>query len=171
MNKTDCRQLDDYQNSDLDAPGVAAFEEHLLACDECRRTIELDQHINGLLASARPVAPPLLTARIEREVRRERRFQLLRRAALWATAAAVLVAVMWQSSGERHESVATPKTARAPEVATVAPSRPEVRITFPDEANVIARPLESKNPQVSIVWIYPVLRLADQSDSLSSPAK
>ncbi len=164
MNKTGCRQLDDYQNGDLDAAGVTAFEAHLAACEECRRNVELDGRLNGLLASARPVAPPLLTARIEREVRRERRFQLLRRAALLATAAAVLVAVMWQSFGQRHESVATPKTARAPEVATVAPSRPEVRITFPDEANVIARPLESKNPQVSIVWIYPALRLADQSE-------
>jgi hypothetical protein len=37
------------------------------------------------------------------------------------------------------------------------------RISFRPDANVIVRPLKSSNTRVSIVWVYPTVRVA-QSD-------
>ena len=47
-----CDQLDAFQLGELTEDAAAQFEAHLLECDECRSTIQLDRQIDQLLIEA-----------------------------------------------------------------------------------------------------------------------
>ena len=76
-----------------------------------------------------------------------------RRRAIAATALAASIAGIWLTS---HIAL-TPPT---PVIAKVDPPvmKPDVRITFAKESNVIAVPIESDNPNVTIVMVYQAVR-------------
>lgn len=153
MPPPDCERLDAYLDGELDAAARSRFEEHLAACDSCRQMVALDRRIGATLAAAQPVAPRGLKERIDRRLRRAQFHRAAQRSALLAAAAALIAVGFWAS--QRREQGESPIQ---PPVAVTA--KPAVRIRFADEDSVIAMPLKSKNPRVTIVWVYPAVRAA-----------
>lgn len=162
MPDADCTQLDDYLDGDLDAASRRAFEAHLRACDACRQSAEFAQRTEQLLAASRPVAPAGLVERIDRRLRRERVLQIGQRCGLLAAAVVLIVLGFWGSRGRETGVVPVPPPSQQ---VAVAPER-DVRIRFSEDEPVIAMPLKSKNPQVTIVWVYPEVRRAAVGDAL-----
>jgi anti-sigma factor RsiW len=166
MNTEYCSPLDDYLNRELCDAERGAFEAHLGACEVCRRAVEVDRHWEGLLAAAKPVAPATLTEPIAIVAQRERvrRRNILCGSAVIGVAAALLVMIL-----NSFDQNATPTTQSDVEVArqhvAPTPAPPDVRIEFSPESRVIAMPLKSKNPQVSIVWLYPELNVPVKSEA------
>ncbi len=162
MPDADCTQLDDYLDGDLDAAARRAFEAHLRACDACRQSAAFAQHTEQLLATARPVAPAGLVERIDRRLRRERALQISQRCGLLAAAAVLIALGIWSSRGRVQDVV---PVARPSQQVAVAPER-DVQIRFGEDERVIAMPLKTKNPQVTIVWVYPEVRRVAANDAL-----
>ncbi|MDZ4783564.1 MAG: zf-HC2 domain-containing protein [Planctomycetia bacterium] len=164
MSTEHCTRLDDYLNGDLREAERSAFETHLGACEVCRRAVAVDRHWEGLLAAAKPIAPATLTEPIAIVAQRERlrRRTILRGWAVIGIAAGLLV-MAFNFFDQKAALVVQPDVEVAPVRVAAVPAPPEVRIEFAAESRVIAMPLKSKNPQVSIVWLYPELRVADQA--------
>jgi hypothetical protein len=59
------RLIDGYLDGDLPAGDAALLQEHLQACDDCRRRLRQEQETHCLLASARPEAAPLSDSRAD----------------------------------------------------------------------------------------------------------
>lgn len=127
-----------------------------------------DRALDALLAAASQSlesARPELSARIQAQIARTERFQ--RRAAGFVFAAAAsLAAIAWFALSDRRaeQRAAFPApTEIAARNAAQPPSTP-VQVEVGDQA--IALPMESKEPTVTIVWVYPAVA----SKSESGPA-
>ena len=155
MKREHCARLDDYLDGDLPEIEHLDFEAHLAACDTCRRTVELDRRWGNLLASANPIAPPSLTRNIAGAVERGRRLRIARASALIGLAAGLTLAVVRWNVDRPRVPVARTDDPPASRPIASAGQRPEVHITIAPESRLLALPLESKNPQVSVVWLYP----------------
>ena len=114
-----------------------------------------DDQIDSLLREAverlTPL-PPTLTPSIERRIHAA----VWRRRLVASMALAASIAGIWFAS-----HLAFPPPTPAPMLAKVEPAkpaRPDVRITFPKDANVIAVPIESDNPNVTVVMVYQAVR-------------
>jgi anti-sigma factor RsiW len=162
MCEAHCDQLDDYLDGELDAAAHRRFETHVAACGACRQAVAQAAHLDQLLAKARPVAPPGLTDRIALRIRRERNTRLAMRSGLLVAASLLIALGIWSQRGENPVAPGD-----APQVA-VTPA-PQVRIEFPDDAPVIVMPLKSKNPKVSIVWVYPTVDAPSSIDNEVKP--
>jgi anti-sigma factor RsiW len=165
---TICLQLDDYLEGELDEAQRAAFELHLTDCEDCRGQVAFASQLNGWLAGAQDgSAPPQLVARIEHRLRWATRKAYAWRMAVGALAASLLVGLgLWRLGGNRQplaNRAPVVKSARPQPLPAAPPATMPVRISFHPDANMIVRPLKSTNPRVSIVWVYPTVRVA-QSD-------
>lgn len=142
-----CDQLDAYMLSLLAAEDRAVFAEHLAGCTACQSALDLQRRIDGLLEQTAAIEnPPPLGLRFKRRLRRRR---ILR----WGALAGLLLAAAWFTwprveRGDAGAIATAPAGAAGPRSATVS-----VQLS----SNVIARPLESNDPRVTIVWTYPVL--------------
>ena len=142
-----CDQLDAYLLGLLEAEARAAFASHLASCTCCQRELELQSRIDGLLGQAGDLEPaPPLGLRFQRRLR-------VRRFARWGALAGLLLAAVWFTwprveRGDAGAIATAPPGAAEPRSATVS-----VQLS----GNVIARPMESNDPRVTIVWTYPVL--------------
>ncbi len=170
MSTEHCSRLDDYLNGELREAERIAFETHLGGCEACRRAVEVDRRWEGLLAAAKPVAPVTLTEPIAIVAQRERvrRRNIVRICAVIGIAAGLLSFILRWSFDQGVVPVAKPEVEVAPERVAATPAPPEVRIEFSPESQVIAMPLKSKNLQVSIVWLYPEVRVADQAQEIEA---
>jgi anti-sigma factor RsiW len=185
MTRSDpCFRLDEFLAGDLDGDPRDEFERHLAECPQCREEAESYARIVQMLQAAdreRGGCPPLLSARIHEAVSRRRS----RRRITAAAAAVVLVAVAglaWMAgrsgpaaprpepksmaAAPKHEPIPTvapesPDSVRVVEPVLPAPPEPPdpqvaaVTVEFGDD--VIGVPIETDDPSVTILWVYPTL--------------
>jgi anti-sigma factor RsiW len=150
-----CDQLDAYLLDLLEPADRAAFVAHARDCAVCTRELELQRRIDGLLARAEEaeVAPPL-RMRFNRQLRARR---LRRWVGVGAVAAGLLSVAVWRLAPR----TLPPSTSIANRATPAAPAnleRPIVSVRL--SGNVIALPVETSDPRVTIVWTYPVRPLA-----------
>ncbi len=102
--------------------------------------------------------PPTLTPNVERRLHTV----IWRRRVVGTLALAASIAGIWFAS-----HLFSPPTP-VPMVARVEPpklARPDVRVTFPKDAHVIAVPIESDNPNVTVVMVYQAVRPTQKNRS------
>jgi anti-sigma factor RsiW len=170
MDRPPCHDLDKYLSEALSEAERVAFMAHLEGCPGCRQVMEAQERMDRLLARAvvelTPV-PRTLVHRIEAQVRADRR----RRRARWAyglvaAAAAALVVGVWLFPRSQPQETALPVPEPAPPVVAAPPQtqdpRSLVQVTFAPGSEVIAVPLRTTNPDVSIIWVYPTEKTATQ---------
>jgi anti-sigma factor RsiW len=159
MDTPACGHLDDYLADALTADERQTFVDHLAGCAACRQQVDEAECLHRLVAEAVVVGNPVptdLVGRIERRLRARRR-----RVVAWAgsAAAAVLVAAgmtVWltRPPAPPVEQAVTSRPAEKPPAAvTAAPPRVEVTVTSPEK--IVAVPVKTRNPTVTVVWIYP----------------
>jgi anti-sigma factor RsiW len=170
---TICLQLDDYLEGELGEAQRAAFERHLADCEDCRCQVAFARQLNGWLAAAQGrSAPPQLVERIEQRLRWATRKANAWRMAVGALAASLLVGLgLWRLGGNRQplaNRAPVVKSARPQPLPAAPPATMPARISFRPDADVIVRPLKSSNPRVSIVWVYPTVRVAQSDQQLQS---
>jgi anti-sigma factor RsiW len=162
MTKPPCELIDDYLDGSLPDPERTGFAAHLPACATCRQIVQECERLDETLFRAVVQSAPLphgLIDRIEGQLLRARRRRRFRTAGLTAAAALLLcvltawrLAERWMRPPEQAAPVAEQTPVLADQaIASVAP----VHVTFRRPDEVIARRLESKNPDVTIIWVYP----------------
>lgn len=163
MQKSECEQLEGYLDGEL-APFVAlSFARHLDTCAACREAVALDKQLDGLLAQVRPQAPRGLTARIARSAPVDRVRPAALRTGLIAAAVGLLALGLWWST--RNEAAFSNLPTDGDTIAEDKMESQPVQISFASDAKVIAVPVKTKNPGVTVVWVYPQLRVADAAPS------
>jgi predicted anti-sigma-YlaC factor YlaD len=164
MNKPECDRLDDYLLGWLSEEQAAAFEGHLADCAECRGHRETQCRIDRAMETARTQpesVPPLLVERIHRQVRAARAWRLVR-IACGLAAAALLTVLPGRSWFAGHRCDLQPDTELVahsqplPPPIAVAVEQPRIRLVDPFSAILV--PMPSKNPEVTIVWVYPTVK-------------
>jgi anti-sigma factor RsiW len=171
-----CEQLDEYLCGWLSPDEAAEFAAHLAGCSACREECAVQRRIDRLLAEGaagiEPV-PAALADRIERGVRAARRRRRVGWAcALTAAAGIVLALGLWgapRSSFLRNDArpvVTAPVAADDLPQQPVLPSsaKPQAaaiaRVTLVDSSSAILVPVESHSPNVTVVRIYPTVKIA-----------
>jgi anti-sigma factor RsiW len=152
-----CSNLDSFLLDELSPADAAGFKAHLEDCEECREAIEQQQWIDSLLQASsqleNQIPPPHIASELRIDItRRESSRKRIFVTAL-AVAATLLLAITWllnHSNSNSAEQVAT--TIRA----QPAPAPP--RATFAASGNVIAVPVKSSHPDVTIVRVYSTLQ-------------
>jgi anti-sigma factor RsiW len=165
MNPVLCQLLDDYLAHDLAKADCARFTAHLANCAACRQAVSEQDRFDRLLEQVVDhlnAVPERLVEATARRCKRQRRI----RQALVATglvAASIFLALLLLP---RKEAASTTPESAPEAVVKVEPlpsppqvaAQPHVAVRFPTSANVMAVPLETSNPHVTIVWTYPSLR-------------
>ncbi len=168
ISQRNCDNLDHYLNDDLPAEAAACFELHLEQCAACRNVVDYQRWIDGLLNS--PLTPELespprsiIGSFHESRVARQRRVRLI--AGGLAAAAMLVVAVGWTALFNRQAVPTADHDVGVRQIAGDAPSAQPPRATFVGGSDVIAVPIESHRPDVTVVRIYPTYRpsVADQA--------
>jgi anti-sigma factor RsiW len=165
MNRSLCEQLDDYLLGWLTPDESATFVRHLADCPACRREQSLQRAIDARLAIAHEALDAIPSGLVERtcmEIRAARRRRTLQWTAGLAAAAAVAMAVVsahiWPQNfaqpDERHVAATTP-AAPSGENEQLAVS---TRVTLTDPSAGIAVEHKTRDPKISIVWIYPTVK-------------
>jgi Putative zinc-finger len=183
MRASNCEQIDGYLGKWLAEEELVQFEAHLANCADCRQFVEEQQRLKSLLARANtecvPV-PPALIGRINHRLRQAQR----RRAAGWAISLAAAGVLICAFTGwffvqrmPDDRSVQPPTMAKLPQPPQPArDSRPPVAVTFQPSSDVIAVPHKTDNPSVTIIWVYPTIKVDQESspepsDSFESPER
>ena len=176
MSAPDCDRLDDYLLDGLPEDEAAGFEAHLADCPACREELQQQRRIDRLLAAATgqlgPV-PASLIDRIEEQYGRSHRRRVARwawglsAAAVAASALAVWLVMGAFGTGNQPQPMVQEHSAPAGDAEQAAPARVETprpvsvaRVTFADPSEAILVPLESGKPNISIVWVYPTVKVA-----------
>ena len=167
MNKPECELLDAYLLGWLSEPEAAAFESHLASCAECRKQQEVQDRIDHAAERARnhPDPPRRCSSLSFTGGCEPRRTRRLVRIACGLAAAALLLVLPWRSwfserGGTGVSPVAQSSTGKMPE-PPVAPAIQEPRVRLVDPSSAILVPMPSKNPDVTIVWVYPTWKPGD----------
>jgi predicted anti-sigma-YlaC factor YlaD len=168
MTDRPCEQLDGYLFGWLASPLREAFERHLAECVECRRAVREHAMLCSQLTQAveqTQTVPPDLGQRVAGRIREEsirRRFLWLARG-LAAAAVILFVFATWQGAGNRVAELAKPEPtlevgdAKTEPPATTSAPHPNAPAKIRVLSRAIALPVETKNPSVSIFWIYPAI--------------
>lgn len=147
----DCHKLDAFLDGELSPGDGARFETHLASCPTCREAIDEQRWIDGLLRgpSSAPLETPVPALAVNlRAAIAGRRRKWLAACGLAASAAALLlIAVGWTVSQNQQAHVA---------LGPAVSEEPEPTATFVGGPDVIAVPVESDLPDVTIVRVYPV---------------
>ncbi len=164
MKPIDCEQLDDYLAGDLPCDWVAVFEQHVGQCPACSAEVtqwkklgtDLQQASQALEA---PSAALMESIRESCEPTRAPPREPTRARRLAAAVAVCLTAGLWLAviPGGR-ESSRPPKE----DHVVAVPKGPITRVELPD--NVIGVPVDIGDPDVTVVWVYPVYDPAGESD-------
>jgi anti-sigma factor RsiW len=152
MHEPLCRWLDDFLAHDLAGDERQRFVNHLTDCPRCRDAVTEYRRMSGRLVEAverLEPAPLTLAGSVERQIHvvRRRRFAV---AAVALAASIALIAIWLQAD----RTVQTPSSKNA--VPMLASTAPRVRVSFPDR-NVIAVPVESESPNVTVLMVYPTI--------------
>jgi len=159
MDEPLCQRLDDFLAHDLVGDERQRFVDHLAVCPRCGEAVSEQRQMVGRLRQAverLEPAPAVLAGHIERRIQtgRRRRFAV----AAIALVASIALFAPW---------LQTDRTAPSPSSSgsgpTLASNTPLVRITFPAR-NVIAVPVESESPNVTVLMVYPVSQADPSSD-------
>ena len=173
MSIPECDRLDDYLLDGLSAEEASAFEAHLSGCSTCRDELEHQRRIDRLLAQGTgrfEAVPRWLIGRIEGRIHRSARRRVVRMACgLSAAALAVSALGVWLTIGglgtgnnrqplvhERAEPGEDGNRVDPPGGPTPRP-QPVASVSIADPSAAILVPVETKQPNVSIVWIYPTV--------------
>jgi anti-sigma factor RsiW len=154
-----CDNLDAYWDGGLTSAERAVFESHLETCSACRDALDEQRWIDDQLRSPGRIqleqSPTLLVASIRKSLTQQRR-KRLRAACGLAAAAVLLIAAGWL---KLNREATGPITERANSVAAVeavhSPPRPRPQATFESTTDAIVIPLESPDPDVTVVQVYP----------------
>ena len=166
MKASNCESIEGYLGKWLSEEESAQFEAHLANCPDCRQFVEGQQRLEGLLTRANSECvsvPPTLIDRIEHRLRQARRL----RAAGWAAglaAAGVLTCAF--AARFIFQRLPDAKSVLPPVMAHLSQppqptreSRPPVEVTFGPSSDVIAVPHKTDNPAVTIIWVYPTIKM------------
>jgi anti-sigma factor RsiW len=164
MTEPTCEQLDDYLDGDLSAELRVAFADHIRECQDCRDAVLHWESSRRLLKSAvekLEIPGIALRERIERDAlitttvtTPKNRSTVRQRLAVLIAASAVIVAAIsfWSPAA---------KTIKRPVSDLVERKQPDppvsvtsVSLSFPDD--VIGVPIDIGDPNVTVVWLYPV---------------
>lgn len=189
MNHQQCEHLEAFLAGALDAEAQEAFARHVEACAECEHQIRIQRRIDEVLDSAidtNDALPAGLMERIERELllRKSASIEITTRRTpvrLALAAALGLAVIGWiaalvisSRSGPTPTNIAGRPQPDKPEADSTpqdAPASPYVaRIAFTEEHPAIAVPMESTDPDITIVWVYPVAprKSLDAADDLDT---
>jgi anti-sigma factor RsiW len=153
----DCQNLDAYLDGELSPGDNALFAAHLAGCPACREAIDEQLWIDGLLrapAIAQLEAPSAALVASFRGAL-ARRIYFSQRAAGAAAAAAILFATLgWFVAQSSPPDDSGRINAVVHDVATPDAAPPAA--TFVGGPDVIAVPVPSLHPDVTIVRLYPV---------------
>lgn len=179
-----CTNLDGYLQKELSEEEQAIFVAHLETCSQCRSAVQEQELLDQLLVHATTQlnrVPEALVDRIEQRLRAARRRRILLELASLATAALVVfcVTAWWRTRSPAPDLPAASSTALAPQSSQpVPPTDPRslVHVTFQPRYEVIAVPLKTTNPNVTLIWVYPTATTAlplqtPASDSLLPPER
>jgi anti-sigma factor RsiW len=157
----ECDMLDAYLADDLPADAARQFSQHLEQCDSCREVVEQQRWIDGLLrvsgtaALERP-SPALVESFRTQLVRRRRQSRLI---VCGLAAATVLGAAVGWTTLLNRQSGGPPHRDARDLTATINAGVPAMPVaTFVGGPDVIVESLESQNPNVSIVRVYPTFQ-------------
>lgn len=177
MNTRACEHLDGYLGGWLDPNESTVFEAHLADCSACRDAIAESRWIDNLVRNATNQLTNAPDGLVER-IKRANRKLVVRRRLKWSlvsvsAAAIVLTVSMWPATN-RPAAPGPPGPLAAqdtptPTVVEATAARPLVRVTFQPRSSVIALPVETKNVNVSVFWVYPTIGERKQANSESMP--
>jgi Putative zinc-finger len=162
MSVTPCQLLDDYIAHDLSADERTRFEAHLTGCRACQRVILEETELGILLTTAVETLERVPHDLILRTAHRLRRVRHRRIAGGLAALAAAVVVLVFVSRPLFRSDIEPPAPMNQelppPRLADVGPPKVEVRVRFPRAAGVIALPVASESPHVTLVQVYSVSR-------------
>ncbi|GEM_PF-1126458 len=177
-------------DGELNSSAEHALREHLAGCLACRGILRQHQAIQDTMArlAAAPCASDEVAATPASPSAGQGRpatMPALRRCRRWrpsvaAAAALILLICGWwitapiRSDASRHPGAAahSPESQTESAAGSLVPSqkgrgqadstpRPVVRVEFGHSADVIALPQPTRNPNITILWIYPAVRTAE----------
>ena len=171
-----CEHRDGYLGRWLTETERVEFEAHLADCSDCRHLIQENERLDSLLARANAALLPVpagLLDRIDGRIRQARR----RRVFAWTTglaAAGILIGALgaWLHvpRGPENRFGPSPGLTKRPHPPEPTPdARSLVHVTFENESDVIAVPQKTDNPSVTIIWVYPTIKAAQ--DPSPAPAE
>lgn len=141
-------------DGELSSPAVAELDGHVQACPACRER----RHQFAILQTgfkSLAAEQPSLIAKPKR-----------RSAGLILALAACLAVLITGSLILRRMQTSAPP-APAPLVSTTEPQEPKpplVEVTIRGEGDEIIVPVKTKNPNITVIWVYPARRTADGSN-------
>jgi anti-sigma factor RsiW len=162
MDEPLCQWLDDFLAHDLVGDERQRFVDHLAVCQRCGEAVSEQRRIVGRLREALDrlePAPAVLAGHIERRIQTVRRRRIA--VAAIALAASIALFALWLQTDHTAPSPSSRRSG-----PTLASNTPPVRVTFPAR-NVIAVPVESESPNVTVLMVYPV----SQNESPSNPER
>jgi hypothetical protein len=129
------------------------------------------------VAQLQPV-PAGIAERARQRIRLATRRRALLGAAALAAGVLAAIAGWWFASERRHDELPSPvvvEKAASPH-ASSPEARPLVRVTFAPASDVIAVPIETNRPNLTMIWVYPTVRpeakaTADSSISPETPER
>jgi anti-sigma factor RsiW len=176
-----CRQAQNCIQLEVDAELPAELREplthHLDQCETCRHVrIQMRLMTRTLKQFAAPtLGSPAL--RFDRDTDPMRRWRI----PLAAAASIAILLAGWMAVHPRPASTIPPLASGTPPFHTDSPPhpveknvvslakstapKPEVRVLISPESNVIALPVETRNPNITILKIYPKLQLAQSAET------
>ena len=171
MTALQCNQLDDYLAGWLSDTEASDFEAHLADCSVCRRQLNQQRRIDGLLAQAPGRLEPVphgLVDRLESQIRCFNRRRMVRMAwGLSAAVAMVLLVGVWlhlrtpegpQSAPKRQDEPMIVQQDVRPPTQGTSDAEPLVRIRPSDPSAAILVTEQTQNPNVTIVWFHPTVK-------------
>ena len=177
MQKT-CHLVDDFLAGNLSREDDDAFRQHLGDCLDCQKEVEADEQLDELATATtwRLPSPPDVLHTIERNVHRQ--IQTRQWMQYGSTVAAMfligLTVVLVARRNHPVELTRTPAPDAGSPVAkaelnpaSAAIDRPIVTVESPHH---LAVPVESSNPNVTIIWLHPTVEAVSDSESEPSSA-
>lgn len=172
-NAQDAIQLD--LDGELPAHLRAVLDAHLRACADCRerhrQIAAIQTAVHGLAEASDQMHAPMPSIDFVRPRR------LSWRSGLAAAAVVALCFGTWLMANRLHSNAPAP----APQIVQAPPTigpvepqaaemsppkqRPNVTVSFSNADDVIAVPVETENPNVTIIWVYHTVKTAKASPS------
>jgi anti-sigma factor RsiW len=174
MNQPQCRQLEDYLARSLSNAERAEFAAHLAGCPACHQAIREQELMDQMLLRAATLLQPVsasLAEQTERRLQRAHRLRFTRWASGLAAAVVLMCITAWLLTREPSQELSPVRIVEAPALQStpvVHDPRSLVRVTFQPQAAVLAVPMKTENPNVTIIWVYPTVPTAAEPEAVPS---
>jgi Putative zinc-finger len=180
---TECEYLDAFLDGDLSSEVRDLYEAHLHLCEACREAVNQQRWIDDLLSSPERLViqpiPVALSRAVRNAMSHRRKARLV--ACGLAAAAVLVVAVGWTAALNRQARVAAVNQITETAVHKVEPSpNPSLRgrgtveapqATFVAGRDVLAVPVASRYPNVTIVRVYPTYQSSFAAKAMSDESE